>query len=102
MSRNIKQQKRVVLSQEHGEEMPPLTSQPRANMLIKGTILGTPKTGGKRRLFEVLEINEHDDHLHAVCRQITPNRYKSLVLTLGLIAGWFITRYLLGLVGVSM
>lgn len=82
-------------------ELPELAKPPEAENLFKGAILETPKTQGKRKLFEVVEIEEREDGLIAYCESITPKYFNHVILVLVLAGTWFAIQYLLSLVGIG-
>lgn len=99
---NIEEEpKRVVYKQSEGEAMPELKAPPEADGLFRGVIVETPKENGKKRLFEVVDIEEQENGLIAYCRQVTPKYLNSVILVAGLLGAWFALHYLLSLMGIG-
>ncbi len=101
LKRQKKEKKQVAFRDADGQALTGLVSTPKADTLLRGLIVSTAKSEGQRRHFEIYDIEEREDTRVALCRPITPQGYKVLILSAGLLAGWFIVRYLLSFAGIG-
>ena len=94
-------EKQTAFRDANGVELTGLASTPKADTLLRGLIVSTAKGEGKRRHYEVYDIEEQEQTRVALCRPVTPQGYKAVILTGGLLVSWFAVQYLLSLIGVG-
>ncbi len=93
--------KPAIFLDQHGCELPELVSPPEVDSLIQGDILKTIKVDGRRRYFEIAQVEEQHNAFVARCRPITPRYLNGVVLAGGLAAGWWAIQFALKFLGLG-
>jgi len=66
-------------------------------LLVRGNIVSAKNPHGKSDHYEILAVQDAEDHITATIRRITPNFWRTAALIAGLAAGWFLVEFCLGL-----